>query len=303
MIVADLSPQQLQRQLAGRGIRLRTGPLVAQIRSRVRSVIDGIALHYRDYPLGESDGFADFDVCVDAPANLRRWAKPQAHFFFDGRSPFTPLPLDQAFAMLEWGLNWCVSAHCHQYLIFHAAVVERGGRAAVLPAPAGSGKSTLCAGLIHRGWRLLSDELALIDFASCTIVPMPRPVSLKNGSIDVIRAFAPTAAIGPAVHDTIKGSVAHMRSPGDSVFRALELAKPRWIVFPRYRSGARAVLTSLPKERAFMQMAGNAFNYGIHGRRGFELLTGFVDRCGCYEFEYADLDEAAALFDDLAGDR
>ena len=44
-----------------------------------------------------------------------------------GILPFAPLPLDQAFPMLEWGLNWCVSAHCHQYLIFHAAVVEKSG--------------------------------------------------------------------------------------------------------------------------------------------------------------------------------
>ena len=266
-------------------------------------MIAGVSLHYRDYRISDAGGFADFDVRVGRPSNLRRWVKPQAHFFLDGQSPFSPLPLDQAFAMLEWGLNWCVSAHCHQYLIFHAAVVERSGHAMVLPAPPGSGKSTLCAGLIHRGWRLLSDELALIDPASCAIVPMPRPVSLKNGAIDVMRAFAPAAAIGRPVHDTVKGSVAHMRSPSDSVGRAMELAQPGWIVFPRYRSGAAAVLTSLPKERAVMQMAANAFNYGVHGRRGFEQLAAFVDRCGCYEFEYGNLDEAARVFDDLAGDR
>ena len=303
MIVADVPTRQLDARLAGPGIRLRTGPFIARIRSRLPAVSEGIALHYRDHRIGDADGFADFDVGVRTPANVRRWVRPQAHFCFDGQSPFTPLPLDQAFAMLEWGLNWCVSAHCHQYLMFHAAVVERSGRAMVLPAPPGSGKSTLCAGLIHRGWRLLSDELALIDFASGAIVPMPRPVSLKNGSIDVIRAFAPAAAIGPPVHDTIKGSVAHMRPPADSVGRAMERAQAGWIVFPRYRHNATAALTPLPKERAVMQMAGNAFNYGIHGRRGFELLTGFVDRCGCYEFEYADLDAAARVFDDLAGRR
>ena len=303
MIVADLPRRQLEARLADRGICLQTGPLSARIRSRLPAVIEGISLHYRNHRIDDAEGFADFDVCVRRPATVRRWVKPQAHFSFDGQSPFTPLPLDQAFAMLEWGLNWCVSAHCHQYLIFHAAVVERSGRALVLPAPPGSGKSTLCAGLIHRGWRLLSDELALIDFASCAIQPMPRPVSLKNGSIDVMRAFAPAALIGPPVHDTIKGSVAHMRPPADSVGRAMEAAQAGWIVFPRYRSEAPAALTVLPKERAVMQMANNAFNYGIHGRRGFELLTSFVDRCGCYEFEYGNLDEAACVFDRLASER
>ena len=53
--------------------------------------------------------------------------------------------------------------HAHQYLIIHAAVVEKNGLAAILPAPPGSGKGTLTAGSVLSGWRLLSDELTLID--------------------------------------------------------------------------------------------------------------------------------------------
>jgi HprK-related kinase A len=264
------------------------------------AIVRGIALHYGEYPTEEDECFADFHVRVGRPRNVRRWVRPQAQFFVDGNVPFAPLPVDQAFPMLEWGLNWCVSAHCHQYLIFHAAVVEKSGRALILPAPPGSGKSTLCAGLVNRGWRLLSDELTLIDIASCSVVALPRPVSLKNGSIDVIRAFAPDAAIGPAVHDTTKGTVAHMRAPVDSVRRAEETARPGWIVLPRYEAGAAARLTSLSRARGLMQMADNAFNYSAHGRCGFEFLVRFVDQCGCHEFVYGDLDEAAVVFDDLA---
>ncbi len=155
MILADLSRSELERRLAGPGLRLRAGPVVTQVQSPLGAVADGVALHYAAHPIEDNDGFADFFVRVDRPRNLRRWLHPQAVFYIDGEAPFTPLPLDQAFPLLEWGLNWCISAHCHQYLIFHAAVVERSGRALILPAPPGSGKSTLCAGLIHRGWRRL----------------------------------------------------------------------------------------------------------------------------------------------------
>jgi HprK-related kinase A len=300
LIVADLSDRELERTLAGPGIRLRTGPFVSRIQSRLPAVVRGIGLHYAEYPTEDDESFADFRVRVGRPPNVRRWLRPQAQFFVDGNLPFAPLPLDQAFPMLEWGLNWCVSAHCHQYLIFHSAVVERSGRALILPAPPGTGKSTLCAGLVNRGWRLMSDELTLIDMASCSVVPLPRPVSLKNASIEVIRAFAPGVAIGPTVHDTTKGSVAHMRAPTDSVHRALETARPGWIVLPRYQAGVAAKLTSLSKARALMQLADNAFNYSFHGRRGFEFLARFVDLCGCYAFTYGDLEEAAAVFNDLA---
>ena len=82
--------------------------------------------------------------------------------------------------MLEAGLNWCIGNLAHQYLVIHSATLERGGRALLMPAPPGSGKSTLCAALITRGWRLLSDEFALVDPATGLLVPVPRPVALKG---------------------------------------------------------------------------------------------------------------------------
>ena len=65
--------------------------------------------------------------------------------------------------MLEWGLNWCVAGHAHQYLMLHAAALERNGRAVILPGDPGAGKSTLTAALMLSGWRLLSDEITLVD--------------------------------------------------------------------------------------------------------------------------------------------
>lgn len=301
MIVDDLSSQDLSQCLAGPGLRLRTGPFVAAIRSRLPAVAQGIALHYGAHPVEGADGFADFHVQLAAPRNLRRWLHPQIFFRLDGESPFKPLPADQAFPMLEWGLNWCISNLCHQYLTIHAAVVEKSGKALILPAPPGSGKSTLCAGLIHRGWRLLSDELALIDPASGQLTPLPRPVSLKNESIEVIRRFAPAAVFNPAVHDTTKGTVAHARPPAASVRRADEPARPGWVVLPRFSSGAQTRLTPLPKARALMQLADNAFNYGLYGDRGFETLANLIENAGCYEFTYSRLEEAVEVFDELAG--
>jgi HprK-related kinase A len=300
VILRDLPPETLRRRLAGGGVRIRTGPLVNNIRSRSRKVADGLALHYADYPIEDDAGFADFHVAVAPPRSPRRWLKPQVAFEFDGAAPFFPLPADQAFPTLEWGLNWCVSFHCHQYLIVHAAGVEKAGCALLLPGAPGSGKSTLCAGLVSRGWRLLSDELTLLDFGAGRVVPLPRPVSLKNASIEVIRGFHREATLGTPVHDTAKGSVAHMRAPRESVRRSSEQARPRWIVLPKYVSGVPTTLERLSRARAFMHLADHAFNYDLHGRRGFELLANVVTGCECFEFEYSALEEAVALFDALA---
>lgn len=300
MIVADLDDARLRRVLSSTGLRLRTGPVVTQIRSALPAVQAGIALHYANHPVVDDDDFADFHVSVDRPGGLRRWIKPQVLFSFDGDSPFTPLPGDQGLPMLEWGLNWCVSSQSHQYLTIHAAVVERGGRAMILPAPPGSGKSTLCAGLVFRGWRLLSDELALIDPHSGHLHGLARPISLKNASVDVFRDFAPQARFGPTVHETTKGSVAHVQPPRDSVLQVDRPALPGWVVLPRYMAGAPASLQALPRAEAFMQLVDNAFNYHVHGAQGFKILAALIDRSDCYRFTYSRLEEAATVFASLA---
>lgn len=303
MIVEELSPQDLERCLRQDGLCLRTGPVVSRIRSALPAVRRGIALHYARHTVEGQSEFVDFHVSVERPRTIRRWIDKQVIFRFDGLQPFAPLPGDQGFPMLEWGLNWCISSHCHQYLIIHAAVLERDGRALILPAPSGSGKSTLCAGLVFGGgWRLLSDELALIDPGSGRVFPLPRPLSLKNESIDVLRSFAPLALFGEVVHETVKGRVAHVQPPADGVHRASQSALPAWVVVPCYAAGAAAALEPLSRARAFMTLVDNAFNYNVHGRRGFAAIADVIDHCDCHRFTYSSLPQAVTVFDQLARD-
>ncbi|NHZ78009.1 HprK-related kinase A [Massilia sp. CCM 8695] len=298
--LSALSRAELGRRLRDGSIDLQTGAFVTRVHSPFASVADGLHLLYGDYPLLENNGFADFHVDVAPPPSLRRWYKPLARFVYDGIVPFLPLPAAQAFPMFEWGMNWCVSSRAHGYLILHAAVVEKQGRAAILPAPPGSGKSTLCAALVSCGWRLLSDELALVRPEDGLLAPLPRPISLKNGSIEVMRRYQPDAVISRPVPDTTKGTVAHLKAPAGSIARAAELARPGWIVFPKYAAGAATTLLDVAPARAFMRVAENGFNYSVLGARGFATLGDLVAQTRCIDFTYSALDEAVAMFEQLA---
>lgn len=301
LTLSSLTPAQLDARLRGPGLDLQTGPFVNRIHSNIPRLARSLVKLYGAYPVLDAGGFADFHLRLHQPGGVRRWFRPQVRFDQDGFSPFKPLPVTQASAMFEWVMNWCVSNRAHHYLVLHAAVVEKNGRGIILPAPPGSGKSTLCAALVCRGWRLLSDELTLVRHTDGMLVPLPRPVSLKNASIDVIHAFSPDAVFGPLVHGTAKGTIGHLRAPAASVARARECAPPLAVVFPRWEQGAATSLEPLPKARMFMRVADNAFNYMVLGEQGFRTLGDLAERCDGYEFVYSRLEEAMDVFDELAG--
>ena len=190
----------------------------------------------------------------------------------------------------------CQLANKSSTFTLHSAVLERDGRAVILPAPPGSGKSTLCAALMLDGWRLLSDEMALLDPRTGLLTASPRPISLKNASIDIMRRRAPDAVMGPVALDTMKGTVCHMQVSADSTARARELATPAWIIYPRYVAGAPLTLSPRHKADALLNLHRNSFNHHVHGRQGFETLADVVERCDVYDLHYSDLDEALACF-------
>lgn len=300
MKLAELEDGALRELILAGDLLLDIQPFVARLRSDVPTVWRDLKLMYGAFSTRSPEHFADFHLELSRVRTPSSWLRPKVRFKADGHESFLHLPADQGFAMHEWALNWFVTAHAHQYMVIHAAVVEKNGFAALLPAPPGSGKSTLCAVLVNAGWRLLSDELALYDPQTGLVHGMARPVSLKNRSIDVIREFAPTAVLTRPVPDTSKGTLALMRPPDDSVRRVAEPARPAWIVMPRYLQGSTADLAPQGKAHTFMLVAEQCFNFDIHGRPGFHALSELIDTSHCYNFVYSRLDEAVQTFNELA---
>lgn len=302
MIVSNLSISELRSRLRGDGLRIATGPFNCRLQSYIGDIAPDLARLYAQHPLLPDDAFIDFHVAIESGHGWRRWLRPQARFVVDGIEPFTPLPRAQALPMIEWGLNWCITAYSQHVLILHAAAVAHGKRAVIMPAPPGSGKSTLCAALVNRGWRLLSDELTIIRLDTGDISGLARPVNLKNKSIEIIKNYAPHAFLTKPVHDTTKGTVALMAPSAESVSDVGQEAKPSWMILPRYKAGAATSLVSMPSGAAFLQIADNAMNYHVLGVKGFEAVSRLVDRCRHFSFEYSQLDEAIAQFDRLASE-
>src|SRR5262245_47089810 len=198
------------------GIQIEIGPFLARIRSELPAVADHISLMYPDFPQRVGAG-SHFDVAIVGGRRWHRWIRRQADLVINGVRPYLPLPAVLAGAAMEWGLNWCVGQKAHQWLTLHAAVVERYGKAMILPAPPGAGKSTLCASLAFSEWRLFSDEFGLIDPATDRIRAAPRPLSLKNESIELLEKRHADLCHGPEGVDIEGARFVYARPPTASV--------------------------------------------------------------------------------------
>ena len=295
--LADTPTSDIAAALRGTGIRLNAGLAAIRVRSDVASLASQLKAVYRHFPFVADAGWADLHVSLMQPRGLRRWVRPQVVFRCDGQQPFEPFPADTALPLLEWGANWLIGRRMNDVLLLHAGVVERDGIALVMPATPGSGKSTLTAALSQRGWRLLSDEFGALDPESGTFRPLLKPVALKNGSIEVIRRFAPEAELGPEFPKTRKGTVVHLAAGAHAVARVHEHARPGMVVLPRWQAGSVTRWEPVPPETVFSALAFNAFNYVVAADAGFRAVVRLANQCLAWQLVYSDLNDALAVIE------
>ena len=255
---------------------------------------------YQDYPKQEVSSFVDFDIQLNSSAGIRRYIAPQALFYLDDFTPFKPLPISQAYPMLEWGMNWCIANNAHHYFMLHAAAVEKNGCGIVMPAEPGSGKSTLTSALVYNGWRLFSDEIALCSLQDGLLYPCTRPINLKNNSIDILKHLIGNSALFSEVaHDTHKGSVALLQPPAQSVREMHTPSTLNYYIFPKYQPGSLGKLTELSAGDAFKKIIHNSFNYHVLGVEAFNLVAQQLNQVKCYELTYSRFEDAFSIFDSL----
>ncbi len=276
-------------------VSLRIGPVGFRVGSAWAGPVTGLADLYAGYP---GCAIPDFTVRLEPGRPWRRWLRPAIHAGGDFTLPeAAPLPLAHGLLAAEMGMNLQLALGHRRHLLLHASGVERGGRVLLMTGESGAGKSTLAALLGERGWRLLGDEFALVDLATGRIHPLPRAVSLKNGSIAALAAIVPAARFGPLLSGTPKGAIRHLRPRPSAIARMGEDAAPALLLFPRF--GVAEAVRAVGAAEAFVRLTQASTNYVALGERGFDALTRLVREVPAAAIDYPDTATALALVERL----
>ena len=280
---------------------IQIGPVAFRIGSAWKAPLDALARLYAAYP-EPADGLADFTVRLEPEKPWRRFLRPSVAIRGDYILPdAAPLSLAHGLLAAEMGMNLQMALGQKNYLLLHAATVEKDGRALIMTGESGAGKSTLAALLGERGWRLMGDEFALLDMASGDLMPFPRAVSLKNGAIRVMEAEVAADRFGPRLENTPKGAIRHMRPNEMALRRMGEGATPALILFPRF--GQAQDVRGVGKAEVFMRLTQASTNYVSLGRQGFDALTRLVETIPALALDYPDTDTAVNMVEDFWRER
>lgn len=182
----------------------------------------------------------------------------------------------------------------HQHLALHGGAVVKAGQGILLPGKSGSGKSSLTAWLVGKGFTYLTDELVLLA-GDGTILPFTRPLSLKfpasNLLVDIFRLERNELLTGP------QGTMIPYRLLNDADRETLPTLHT--IIFPTFVADGDGELTKISHARCCLRLLETYVNARDHADHGFSRLAGLIRGVDAYELRYSSFDDLPRLLDSL----
>jgi Coenzyme PQQ synthesis protein D (PqqD) len=187
----------------------------------------------------------------------------------------------------------CIHPNVHWRAVIHGAALARNGIGLALAGPSGSGKTTLAAALVSRGFDYLSDDAVPLSEPDGEIVPWPLPLSIKPGSMELLKSRFPELGNAPAY--STKGTEARLLVPAAKAWDATPV-KLRTLIFPRFIAGAAPKQRRLSQFEAIQNLLIDRIwlGYPITEARVKSFLD-WLDDTPAHAIFYGTLDDAVQL--------
>jgi hypothetical protein len=181
-------------------------------------------------------------------------------------------------------------------LAVHAAAVAKGDRVLLLPGDTGSGKTTLAAALIARGFSFLGDDTVVLECGDLRVRPIPFALAVKAGSWDLLARYHSRLPELP-VDCRPDGKVVRYLRPANVAAGPLPAA---WMVFPAWSGRVTPALTRLTRVEALQRFLTRCYA-SARCLKSAELaqLVQWIEGIDCYALDASDLGEAVGLLNRL----
>ena len=156
----------------------------------------------------------------------------------------------------------------------HAAVVQYQGKAVVIVAPSGTGKSTTSWALLHEGFRYISDELAPIDLRNMHVLPYPHALCLKD-TPPVYLLPDTTLRTDRTMHVPVDVL------PGGFVNKSVSLVAIFFL--QRDPNAESSIIRSTGKGLSATKIYANSLNVLAHPFKGLDAAISIASKVSCFD--------------------
>ncbi len=178
--------------------------------------------------------------------------------------------------------------------MLHAALLIRNGCGFLLPAAAGSGKTTLAAWLLGHGFDLVSDELSAAS-ENGDLDGFTRPLNIKRGSEYLVNSF-----------DWMGAPLSRSRRSNGVTLVPWERCAPskltaKVILCPSYDDNASFNVEALSRGRCATELLGSLLNARNLPKHGLTLVSRLAGSCPSYRVAYSRLEDVSIWLEELHG--
>lgn len=276
---------------------IRLGAVDVQLSCDVPQILDDYLELYEHHACNALQEFR-LHLAISSRRS-KPWARREYYVQMPGREHVIGTEIRAGLPDVEALINQEVIRHYRQFLQLHACVMEYNGQGVLLPADSGTGKSSLAAGLIQRGWRYLSDELALIDSRTRVVHPFPKALCIKESGFELLDSMGLNSAQHPTY--LLRGRYPRLYlNPAD--VRPDCLGRPcqvRWCFFLARKGANRPWLRQPTTGETAMYMYRAGLNTLAHHQQGLDATVGLAQQTDCFILHLAEMNDNLDLLEDI----